>query len=160
MKADSDLQIRNRLVKHLKGGEAFLPLDSILNKIAYEQLGVVPEGLPYSFYQQFYHIWMAQHDIAEYCMNPDYQSPDWPRDYWPDEKGPVDEEEWKELVSSYLSEREKLINFIQNKKNDLLGPVSSNPDHSLLREILIVIEHTSYHTGQLMIISRLLRGSD
>ena len=160
MKKESEFRIRNRLVKHLNGGEAFLPIDSILDKIAYEQLGIVPDGLPYSFYQQFYHIWMAQHDILEYCLNSDYRAPDWPEDYWPDEKGPADEDEWMGLVSSYVSEREKLINFIQDKNNDLLEPVSSNEDHTLLREILIVIEHTSYHTGQLMIILRLLKGID
>jgi hypothetical protein len=160
MKKENDLQIRNRLVKHLKGGEAFLPIDSILNKVTYEQLGIVPDGLPYSFYQQFYHIWMAQHDILEYCLNSDYRAPDWPEDYWPNEAGPADEDEWMGLVSSYVSEREKLINFIQDKNNDLLEPVSSNENHKLLREILIVIEHTSYHTGQLMIILRLLKGID
>jgi len=148
--------MRNQLIKHLNGGEAFIPLDTILKKVAFGQTGIVLKGLPYSFYQQFYHIWMAQHDILEYCMNQDYQSQNWPDEYWPEEKEPVNEQKWQELISAYKDDRQKLSRYIKDTENDLLQPVSSNQNHTLLREILIVIEHTAYHTGQLMLIVRLL----
>ncbi len=66
-------KFRNRLVKHLKGGEAFMPLDDFIEKIPFEQLGQRPENLPYSFYEIFFHIRYAQKDILDFCKGETYK---------------------------------------------------------------------------------------
>jgi len=149
-------QLRNQLVRHIEGGEAFLPIDNVLENVSFGQIRIVPYGIPYSFYQQFYHIRMALLDILEYCRNDNYQPPNWPDDYWPNQSGPADEEEWKKLVDDYFSEREEFCDYLLDPSNDLFEPVNSNPDHTLLREAQLIIEHTAYHIGQLQIINRLL----
>ena len=60
-------QIKAQLIKHLEGGEAFMPLKELLNEIPFEKLGERPGNLPYSFFELFYHIWFAQKDILDYC---------------------------------------------------------------------------------------------
>jgi len=49
-----------------------------------------------------------------------------------------------------------LINYINDRNNDLLKPVNTETKNTLLREVLLVIEHNAYHTGQLLIVLRSL----
>lgn len=153
----SDTELRKRLVKHLKGGKAYAPIDRILDVITIEKLGVTVQGLPYTFYQLFWHIRYAQLDILKYCKNENYEAPEWPGGYWPDEKAPESEDTWADLVESYFQEREELCDLILDPSNHLFDPLPANSDHNLLREAELVIEHTSYHTGQLYMLHRLLQ---
>lgn len=144
--------IKAQLIKHLEGGEAFMPLEEMLKEIPYEKLGERPGNLPYSFYELFYHIWFAQKDILDYCKAEEYTSHQWPNDYWPEATRPDTEAEWVELREAFFQNRKDLILHLEN--SDLLQPVKPGTDHSLLREILLVIEHNAYHTGQILIVLR------
>lgn len=148
---------RKQLVKHLRGGEAFMVIDDFIEQMDFKTLGNRPEGLPYSFYELFYHIRFAQKDILDFCISGNYKTPNWPDDYWPDSSAPKNEFAWKKLKSDYFKEREEFASFILNENNDLLRPVKNGKDQTLLRELMLVVEHTAYHTGQLLLISRLLK---
>ena len=145
-----------QLKNHLLGGEAFMPVEEMLKLIPFEQLGSRPNDLPYSFFEIFYHMWYTQKDILEYCMNPDYSAPKWPEDYWSKSKTPKDPEAWNDLKKAFFEDREKLGNLIASAENELSAPVPSNREHTLFREVMLVIEHSAYHAGQLLIILRLL----
>ncbi len=147
---------KEQLVKHLKGGEAFMPLENFIDVIPFEKLGKRPHNLPYSFYELFYHIVFAQKDILEFSASEGYKTSKWPDDYWPNEPAPKTVEAWEKLKKDYFEDRESLKNFILDAENDLDHPVKNSEKHTLLREILLVIEHTAYHTGQMLIILRLL----
>jgi uncharacterized damage-inducible protein DinB len=149
---DETMQIKAQLIKHLEGGEAFMPLEEMLKEIPYEKLGERPGNLPYSFYELFYHIWFAQKDILDYCKAEEYISHQWPNDYWPEASQPDTEAEWLELREAFFQNREELVAHLED--SDLLQPVRPGTDHSLLREILLVIEHNAYHTGQMLIVLR------
>lgn len=149
-------EFRTQLSIHLMGGEAFMPVDEMLKKIPLEKVGLRPEGLPYSFYELFFHITFAQKDILEYTISGEYETSEWPDDYWPDSKAPKDEEAWEKLKKEYFDDRNMLKEYIMDKKNKLEDPVRNSEDHTLLRELLLVIEHSAYHTGQLLTVMRLL----
>lgn len=149
--------IKERLSKHLYGGEAFMPLIDMLKIISFEDVNTRPSNLPYSFYELFYHVVFAQKDIVKFTCSDDYTEPKWPDYYWPKEKICRSEEEWINLKVEFLTDRERLKNFMINDENSLTQTVKNGKDEqTLLREILLVIEHTAYHTGQMMIILRLL----
>jgi len=150
--------IKQQLVKHINGGQAFAPIDTVLDNMAFEKIGTVPDGLPYSFYQQFYHIWYAQSDILEYCRIDDYEAPNWPDDYWPEKTGPENEDEWGRLINTYFDEREEFCDLLLSDDTQLMAPFKSNESHNMLRQAELIIEHSAYHTGQLFIIHRLLNG--
>lgn len=151
-----DKHIKQQLLKHLGGGEAFVPLQKIIAAVSFEKAGVRPYGLPYSVYDLFYHIAYAQKDIIDFCTAAVYTAPDWPRDYWPEATAPSSEKEWEQLKTSYFKERENFKDFIKNDQNNLLDLAAHGESQSLLREILLIIEHTAYHTGQLVVLQRLL----
>ncbi|HSP12255.1 MAG TPA: DinB family protein [Salegentibacter sp.] len=147
---------RQQLVKHLMGGEAFIPIQDFIQEFPFEKLGERPPGLPYSFYEVFYHIRFTQKDILDFCLADSYKTPNWPEAYWPDSAKPENEAAWEKLKEHYFQERDHFASFILNKENKLQEPVKNARDQSLLREIMLVVEHTAYHTGQLLVISRLL----
>lgn len=146
--------IKQRLAKHVKGGEAFTPVEEMLKFAELNMLGVRPEHLPYSFYEIFHHIRFTQKDILDYYKDPSYKAPSWPKDYWPDHKAPPSSKEWEVLKDSYFEERAILIQLILNEENELFAPFNQETDHTLFREVLLIIEHTAYHTGQLLLILR------
>ncbi|MDT0649099.1 DinB family protein [Autumnicola edwardsiae] len=149
-------QMKEQLIKHLQGGEAYLSLANFLDEIPYDKIGKRPGTLPYSFYEVFYHIAYAQKDIIEYCTAEEYKSANWPDDYWPETQFPESEEDWEELKADYFECRKDFEDFIMNPENQLMQPVKNGENQTLLRELMLVIEHTSYHTGQLLVILRLL----
>lgn len=146
--------IKEQLVESLKGGHAFMPVDELLKKISFKDIGIRPSRLPYSFYDQFYHLRFTQKDILDYCLQKDYREHSWPSDYWPSKQAPDNEQEWEQLKSDFFSEREALANLVLDPKIDLTDPVPTNDKHTIFREVLLVIEHTAYHTGQLLILLR------
>ena len=156
MDSKADQLIRQQLVRHLKGGQAFSPIGKVVDEMPFEKIGVIPDGLPYSFYQLFYHIRVAQADLLEYCRDDNYQAPEWPADYWPDDPSPADKGEWESLIKSYKNERQEFCDLLLSSQTDLLEPFPSNEDHNILRQSELIIEHTAYHTGQLYLIYRLL----
>ncbi|HET8810638.1 MAG TPA: DinB family protein [Flavobacteriaceae bacterium] len=148
--------MKEQLAKHLKGGEAFQPIDHFLKEIPFEKLGIRPNGLPYSFYELFYHIAFAQKDILDFIVSDEYKTPQWPDDYWPENQAPKNEKEWQQLISDYVVTRQELIDLVQNENNELSKPIKNGNGQTLHREILLVLEHNAYHTGQLAMILRLL----
>ncbi|WP_127846137.1 DinB family protein [Psychroflexus aestuariivivens] len=152
----SDSTHKKQLLKHLKGSEAFRPLENFVDEIPFAKLGERPYNLPYSFYELFYHVVFAQKDILEYTISENYKASKWPDHYWPEQEAPQTENDWNNLKEEYFEDRKKLENFILEPENELNATVENSDNHNLLREILLIIEHTAYHTGQMIIILRLL----
>lgn len=153
---DATFLIKEQLVRHLHGGEAFMPVDKMLPEIPFKMLGIRPEKMPYSFYEVFYHLWYAQKDILAYCKEKQYTPSAWPKDYWPKVAAPHTQAEWTELQEAYFNDRKEIAALLIHTESDLLMPVRSGTGHTLLREVMLVIEHNAYHTGQLLVILRAL----
>ena len=148
--------IKQQMIRHLRGGEAFVRLSEILPKTTYDKTGIRPANLPYSVYELFYHICFTQQDLLNYCTQKDYIAPNWPEAYWPQTQAPTNQKEWEELQKDFYKTQNELIALLKKEETDLLQPVESNKEHSLLREVVLVIEHNAYHSGQLVILLRLL----
>jgi uncharacterized damage-inducible protein DinB len=148
--------IKEQLVRHLQGGMAFMPVEKIIEKIPFDKAGIRPEGLPYSLWEQLYHLRYAQKDIIDFSFHGDYQEAAWPDDYWPEHPGPGSEQEWEDAVRDFFNDRKWLAERILDERTDLMKPLENDPDKSLLREVLLIIEHNAYHTGQMLVIMRVL----
>jgi len=61
-------QYSQLLIKHILGGNAFKKIEDILEEIPFDKIGEIPAGLPYSFWQVFEHIRIAQKDILEFLQ--------------------------------------------------------------------------------------------
>jgi len=157
---DIDTTTREQLIKLLKGGNAHATIKDALHNLPAKLRGVVPDGLPYSIWMLVDHIRITQWDILKFSTNPDHQSPKWPEGYWPKHSEPKDEEEWDNAIEQIESDRAKFIDLLENQEISLFEPFLNEPNINLLREALLIADHTSYHIGQIVVIRRLLGNWD
>lgn len=160
MEVNSHRVTREQIVQQLEGGQAFLRIEDLLEEVEFEDIGKRPAGLPYSFFEQFFHIRVAQFDVLDFIRNQYYEPKEWPDDFWPVEAQPASKEEWAQLKESYFKERNELMNLVLDDKNGLHTEVKHGEGQTLMSEILMVLQHNAYHTGQLAIIFRLLNGGE
>lgn len=154
-KNDTDVVISN-LVQLLKKGNAHVSLDRALENIPFELLSQKPPELPYNIWQLAQHIRITQEDILKFSQNPLYKSPKWPEGYWPQETEPASLEEWKECLEQIRNDRESFIDMIKNSGEEIYTPFENADGQTLLREALVLADHNSYHTGEILMLRRLL----
>jgi len=154
-KPENELLISN-LTELLIKGNAHATLDDALKNITYESLSRTPTGLPYNIWQIAQHIRISQWDILEFSRNPKYISPEWPKGYWPSEKEPASEEAWEKCVHDIKEDRNSFIELIKNASENLYTPIPGGDGQTLLREALVLADHNSYHTGEIIVLRRLL----
>lgn len=160
MKASHDKHTKvvvKELEDAISKGNAHATFEDAVTAIPHDLLDKVPEGLPYSIWQLVEHIRITQWDILDFSRNPDYKGIKWPDDYWPKEKGPANPGDFKKSVDQIRADRQAFIELL-NKAGDeeLYTPFEHGDGQNLFREALLIIDHNSYHTGELIVIRRLL----
>ena len=147
--------LRKELIAQLNGGNAHVPLEKVVEKFPLKHQGIVLEGLPYSAWQLLEHIRLAQADMLEFCTSKDYQEKKWPDDYWPKSPEPPNARAWEVSVRKIKADREQFIKLISNPKADLFAPLPWGNGQTLLHEACLIIDHNSYHLGEIVTVRRL-----
>ena len=150
MSANSEF--RHQLAQNLRTGNAHLSFEDAVAEFPDAQINTRPEHVDYSFWHLVEHLRLTQADILRYVTDPGYQEMDWPRDYWPATDAEATRADWDASVAGFLADREALAAMIEDEGNDLLMPAPSHAEHTLLREVLIIIDHNAYHIGELAIL--------
>ena len=153
---EKDSIVRQQLIKLLKGGQSYRPIEELLSEIPYKIVHLKPEGFPYSIWQLVEHIRIAQWDIVEFSKNSDHVSPKWPDEYWPAEVGPANEQQWNNAIEEILNYRNKFIDLINNSETNVYEAFEWGNGQNMLREVLVLAEHNAYHTGQIILLKKLL----
>lgn len=151
---EQDELIRKNLLVSLQGRNAHLSFEEAVKNFPEGQINKKISGATYSCWELVEHMRIAQWDILEFTRNPDYTSPPWPKGYWPKEKG--DLVQWERTVNHFLMDRKALEDLVQDSTIDLYSPIPHAPDYTIFREIVLVIDHNSYHLGQLVIMRKVL----
>jgi uncharacterized damage-inducible protein DinB len=152
----SESEIRSHLARALDWDEAHAGFDRVIDGIAPEFRGRAPAGLPYSPWQLLEHLRLAQEDILDFCRNPDYRERRWPDEYWPPSPEPPDADAWERSIAAVRRDRETLARLAENPSLDLTAPLPHGSGQTLLRELLLVLDHTAYHLGELVVLRRAL----
>lgn len=113
-------------------------------------------GLPYTIWQLVEHIRIAQHDIVEFCLNPAHVSPEWPAGYWPSPEPGVDEAGWQAALTQLAADQRRFIDLLENPSTDFFAPLPHGTGQNILREALLIGDHAAYHTGEIILVRRLL----
>jgi hypothetical protein len=151
-----DHSLRDQLVRALAWNEAHTSFDDAVAGLSGPLRGRVPAGLPYSPWQLVEHLRITQHDILDFCRNPDYQERKWPDAYWPETAEPPSEAAWDESVQRFQEDRAALEALARDSTVDLSSRIPHGSGQTYLREILLVIDHSAYHVGELVVVRRLL----
>ena len=112
--------------------------------------------LPYTIWQLAEHVRIAQEDILEFSLDARHLSPPWPAGYWPAAAATADEATWQATLQQIRQDRQRFIGLLQNPATDLLAPLAHGTGQTLLREAFLVADHAAYHTGEIVLLRRLL----
>ncbi len=147
-----------QLVALLDGGQAHATFDQAVKDFPVELRGVAPQGLPHSAWQILEHIRITQKDILNFSAPPTggYHGLKWPEEYWPKSAAPESAEAWDRSVASIKSDLEKFKALILKPGVDLEKPFLWGDGQNLLRETLLIADHTAYHLGEMVVVRRLL----
>lgn len=148
--------LREMLTSMLKGGEAHVPVKTALQDVKAEFRNVRPKKEIHSVWENLEHIRIAQKDIIEYMLKPDWESPVWPDEYWPSPAEEASDEKWENSINEFFRDLEKMVKVVNDPKFDLTAPLPHAAQHNYLRQAFLVADHNAYHTGQIILVRKML----
>ena len=149
--------LREHLLRALDWEDAHVAFDNAVDGLPADKRGLRARGFEHSPWQLLEHIRLAQEDILDFCVNAKYEhTRRWPDDYWPKAPAPPGADAWTGSIASYARDREALKQLVRDV-DDLSAKVpTGKSDQTYLRAILLVVDHTAYHVGQLVAVRRAL----
>jgi uncharacterized damage-inducible protein DinB len=136
--------------------QAHASLDHAVDGLSPELRGKRPPNYPHSAWELLDHIRRTQRDLLEFCANPKYHEPKWPDDYWAGSPEPPSEVAWTECLAAIRADAQALADFTVKNAATLTEKIPHGTGQTYLRTVLVAVDHTSYHAGQIVAVRRLL----
>jgi uncharacterized damage-inducible protein DinB len=136
--------------------QAHLSLDASLNGLPPKLRGRRPTRYPHSIWELVEHIRLAQTDLLAFMVDPHYRAPKWPDDYWPASPQPPGGAAWNASLKAIRRDTQRLKRLTTRSRFDLARKIPWADGQTYLRTILVAIDHTSYHVGQIVAVRRQL----
>lgn len=150
-------QIISELSNLILKGNAHASFEEAVKDIPLNKLTEIPEHLPYNLWQLTEHIRIAQWDIVEFCMNPNHKSPEWPDEYWVSALENPDKNQWTNTLEQVKTDRDRFLAWIKTPSVNLYQPLAHGTGQNIFREALLIVDHTAYHVGEIILLRRLLQ---
>jgi hypothetical protein len=153
---DHDRQLRQQIAKIIDWDEAHANFSAAVSNFPVKLRGLVPDGFQHSGWQLLEHIRLASWDIVEFSRDARHKSPKWPEGFWPKTIAPPDTASWGSSAAEVRKHFKSMRKLITDPKRDILAPIPRGSCQTLLREALLLADHTSYHLGQLVLVRKAL----
>ena len=151
---DSDKLLRQELSSYLQKQRTHMSLNDALKNLPEKLINENPPGVPYSFWGILEHIRISQFDMIDFIQNENYKAAEWPKDYWPPKDEKATKAMWDKSLAKCNSDLKIVEDIINNPENDLHAPIKHGSGQTILREILQIIDHNSFHIGEIIIMRR------
>jgi len=150
-------ELRKQILELLRGGQAHATFDEAIKDFPAKHRATVPPNLPYSAWQLLEHLRIAQRDILQFSAPPTggYHPLQWPAEYWPKSPEPPSTHAWDASIAAIRKDLELFEALITKPDSDLFKPFRWGDGQNLLREALLIADHTAYHLGELIVLRRL-----
>jgi hypothetical protein len=148
--------LREQLTKFLSGRGAHLNFEKAMEGLPEDLRGKKASGIPYTAWQLLEHLRIAQWDILEFSRDANHVSPDWPEGYWPEDDAPPDNEAWENSVKAFQNDLKTMEKLVTDPSTDLFKAILHGTGQTILREAILIMDHNSYHLGQLVVLRRAL----
>lgn len=151
--------VRQALIGTINGGQAFMTIDVAVSDFPSEHYNTQPPNVLYSFWAILEHIRLCSTDILDYIRNPDYRELEWPLELWPPAGSTADSAAWNATISAIHADLAEYRALVENSSSDLTSlalHADGNATHTLLREILVVLDHNAYHLGEFAILRQVM----
>ena len=152
--------LKKHLIKLLDAEGAHINFDQAVKDFPPKLRGQKPAGAPHTAWQLLEHMRIAQWDILEFSRDAGHVSPKWPEGYWPESEAPPNEKAWQQSIQQFHDDLEEMKDLLKKTGEEALYKRIPHGDgQTLLREILILADHNSYHLGQIMYLRKTLESS-
>ncbi len=148
--------LRAHILYLLQGGGAHAKFDEVIEEIPPNLRGRKPAGLPHTAWMLLEHMRLAQWDILEFSRNRKHVSPEFPAGYWPRSDAPPSAAAWDASLKNFRQDLKAMEDLVADPKTDLFARIPWGDGQTILREALLVADHSAYHLGQLVDVRRLL----
>jgi uncharacterized damage-inducible protein DinB len=149
-------KLRKHLVNSLKGGQAFVTIEKALDNISPEVRHKKPNEYLHTIWEELEHMRIAQEDILQYMINPEWQSPKWPDGYWAEPIETLSDEKWSDTYNGFIKDFNRIIDLANDPEIDPLAIIPHTTAHTYFREFCIIVEHNAYHVGKIVDIRKAL----
>ena len=150
--------LRHQLLKMLEAHWAHMPFDDAVAGFPEDQMNAYPPNVPYTPWHILEHLRLTQFDILDYIRNPQYTGREWPAGYWPAKDAKADKKAWDATIAGFKADLEALCEIVKDENTDFNAPIPHGwqPDHTILRELLVVADHNAYHIGEFAILRQVM----
>ena len=124
-----------------------------------DSINQIPENSPFSFWELLEHIRRMLNEIQDYIINQNYKYIPSPTLYWPEKSAdPISTEAWENTIEGIRETIAKTVGLLDDPSEDIFSELKyqKGSGHTLLRQVLMVIDHNSYHIGQFILMRKLL----
>ncbi len=152
-----DKDLRKHIVYLLEDGGAHMSFMEAVKDFPESAINQKPPNVEYTFWHLIEHIRITQWDILNFSTNPDYKYLKWPDEYWPAKNKKVTKEDWDKTIKAYQKDLNEMIKLIKNPKTDLFSKIPWGEGQTILREAMLIADHTAYHVGELGILRQVTK---
>lgn len=155
----NDTSFRDHLLTLLDSGDAHLRFDDAVKDFPVELRGKRPAGGPHSPWELLEHLRIAQSDLLEFSRDASHISPEFPAGYWPASEAPPTDTAWDESVAAFRKDQREFVELLRDSSIDLHQRIPHGNGQTVLRQILVAVDHKAYHLGQLVTVRAILSAS-
>jgi hypothetical protein len=147
--------LRKNLIELLTKEPSHVSLEKAVSGIPAEMRGKRPAVGSHSLYEELEHIRISLEDLVNYTIDLEWASPAWPDKYWPEHNEIIPDDKWNKCINGIRKGIEEAVQIV-NQTKDLTAEIPHGEGRTYLREILLIIDHNSYHLGKVLQIRKML----
>lgn len=148
--------LRALLLRALDWQDAHANVDAAVKGLPARLRGARAPGFEHSVWQLVEHLRLVQFDIYDFCVNAKYEERHFPDDYWPPSIAPTGPRAWSQSLAGYRRDLRAVQAMVADPRCDLFATIPHGTGQTYLREIVLIIDHTSYHVGQILAVRKAL----
>lgn len=148
--------LREQLLQRLRGHGAHMSFEDAVADFPMPRINDRPPNIPYTPWHLIEHLRISQMDILKFMLDPDYQSPSWPRGYWPARGEETDEAGWHRSVEAFREDLAEIQAMAADPELELTAEIPHAPGYTYLREFTLVIDHNAYHVGEFAVLRQVM----
>ncbi|HJU75805.1 MAG TPA: DinB family protein [Gemmatimonadaceae bacterium] len=156
MSSSSPDPLRALLQSSLNWQDAHVNFDGATADLPAELRGARVPGILWSPWQLLEHMRRVQNDIVDFCVNSAYEEKVFPDDYWPPSIEPPSATAWDESIAAFRADLAKAQEIAADASIDLSAKIPHGTGQTYARELVLIVDHTAYHVGQLVMLRRAL----
>ncbi len=154
--AQLDRLLREHVLRLLNGDGAHQDFETVIKDLPAALRGQTPKAAQHSPWQLLEHLRITQWDVLESIRNPKHVSPEFPAGYWPEKSAPGSEKAWNQSADAFRADLKALIAMLSDPETDVVTDLPHAEGQTILRKLLMLADHNSYHLGQIVLVRRLL----